>query len=292
MNQQPLISGDWDKVEKKKGFFRSFGRDYGKVFGGNAFLLVGNMLVFVIALCVVMLFVPMVFPFFLPDKLKEAILDTGLIDKSLVTDESVNNIYYLMCMISSFALCGLGLVTNGPFCSAVSYYFKNVLIGENDFKADIKKGLKDNWKRSIGASVISLLVTIVLIYNIGFYQSGAMWSGMAATAAKSFFFCLLSFWCCMQLFVYPLIACVELSFKDVYKNAALMAVQNFPVALLVFLVQLILFIALPFMLVFQFGSTGYAIMVILYLLFSFGFIGYISMYMTWKAIQKILNNSL
>ena len=96
----------------------------------------------------------------------------------------------------------------------------------------------------------------------------------------------------MQLFVYPLIACVELSFKDVYKNAALMAVQNFPIAILVFLIQLILFIALPFTLVFQFGSTGYALMVIFYLLFSFGFIAYISMYLTWKAIQKILNNSL
>ena len=209
----------------------------------------------------------MVFPVFLPDKLKEYILDTDLVDKALVTDESVNNIYYLMCMISSFALCGLGLVTNGPFCSAVSYYFKNVLIGENDFKADIKKGLKDNWKRSLGASVISLIITIILIYNIGFYQSGAMWTGVAAMAAKSFFFCLLSFWSCMQLFVYPLIACVELTFKEVYKNAALMTV-------------------------FQFGSTGYAIMVILYLLFSFGFIGYISMYLTWRAIQKVLNSKV
>ncbi|MBQ5967265.1 MAG: DUF624 domain-containing protein [Clostridiales bacterium] len=292
MSQQPLISGDWDKVESKKGFFRSFARDWGKVFGGNAFLLLGNMIVFVIALCVVMLFLPMVFPVFLPDKLKEYILDTGLVDKALVTDESVNNIYYLMCMISSFALCGLGLVTNGPFCSAVSYYFKNVLIGENDFKADIKKGLKDNWKRSLGASVISLIITIILIYNIGFYQSGAMWTGVAAMAAKSFFFCLLSFWSCMQLFVYPLIACVELTFKEVYKNAALMTVQNFPIAILVFVIQLALFIVLPFLFVFQFGSTGYAIMVILYLLFSFGFIGYISMYLTWRAIQKVLNSKV
>ena len=119
-----------------------------------------------------------------------------------------------------------------------------------------------------------------------------MWTGVAAMAAKSFFFCLLSFWSCMQLFVYPLIACVELTFKEVYKNAALMTVQNFPIAILVFVIQLALFIVLPFLFVFQFGSTGYAIMVILYLLFSFGFIGYISMYLTWRAIQKVLNSKV
>ena len=270
MNHQQLNSEDWNKVEKKRGFFRSYARDFGKVSAGNFVLLVGNMIVFVLALCVVMLLFPMIIPQFLPDKLKEYILDTGLVDESLVTDDAVNNMYYLMTI------------------SAVSYYFKNVLIGENSFKDDIKKGLKDNWKKSLGAMFVSLIVTCVLLFNIGYYQNGPMSGGAMGMAAKSFFFCILSYWCCMQLFVYPLIACVDLSFKEVYRNAAVMAIKNFPIALLVFVVQALLFGFLPFLLVFVVGSLGYGIAMLLYLLFSFGFIGYISMYLTWRAIQKII----
>lgn len=289
MNNQKLNSEDWNKVERKKGFFRSYARDFGKVSAGNFVLLLGNMIIFIVALCVVMLFFPMIIPQFMPDSLKDYIIGTGLVDESLVTDEAVNNMYYLMTMLASFMLCGFNLVTNGPFVSAVSYYFKNVLTGESAFKDDIKKGFKDNWKKSIGATVISLIVTCVLLFNIGYYQNGPMSGGAMGMAAKSFFFCILSYWCCMQLFVYPLIACVDLTFKEVYRNAAIMAVKNFPIALLVFVVQAILFGFLPFMLVFTVGSIGYGITMLLYLLFSFGFIGYISMYLTWRAIQKIIH---
>ena len=289
MNNQKLNSEDWNKVERKKGFFRSYARDFGKVSAGNFVLLLGNMIIFIVALCVVMLFFPMIIPQFMPDSLKDYIIGTGLVDESLVTDEAVNNMYYLMTMLASFMLCGFNLVTNGPFVSAVSYYFKNVLTGESAFKDDIKKGFKDNWKKSIGATVISLIVTCVLLFNIGYYQNGPMSDGAMGMAAKSFFFCILSYWCCMQLFVYPLIACVDLTFKEVYRNAAIMAVKNFPIALLVFVVQAILFGFLPFMLVFTVGSIGYGITMLLYLLFSFGFIGYISMYLTWRAIQKIIH---
>ena len=80
MNHQQLNSEDWNKVEKKRGFFRSYARDFGKVSAGNFVLLVGNMIVFVLALCVVMLLFPMIIPQFLPDKLKEYIRDTVLVD--------------------------------------------------------------------------------------------------------------------------------------------------------------------------------------------------------------------
>ena len=48
MNHQQLNSEDWNKVEKKRGFFRSYARDFGKVSAGNFVLLVGNMIVFVL----------------------------------------------------------------------------------------------------------------------------------------------------------------------------------------------------------------------------------------------------
>ena len=277
---------DWEKGGIKKGFWSSYGKNWGKVIAGNAVLLLSNIVSFVIALCVVMLLFPMIFPYFLPDSLKEFVIENEMLDAAAATEDVINNIYFTLCMLFSMAMSGMLLIVNGPFYSAVSYFFRNVLTGDDSFKTDIKTGLKDNWKKSLGAMFLSIFVTCVLIFNIGYYANGM--EGMVSMAAKSFFSCILAFWCCMQLFVYPLIACVELSFKEVYRNAAIMTVKNFPIAILVFLLQLILFVAIPFVLMFSFGQIGYAITMILYLLFSYGFIGFISMYLTWKAVLKVI----
>ncbi|MBO4927535.1 MAG: DUF624 domain-containing protein [Clostridiales bacterium] len=210
-------------------------------------------------------------------------------DAESATEDSVANVYYMLCMLSSLMLSGMLLVVNGPFYSAVSFYFRNMLTGEDSLKKDLKQGLKDNWKQSIVVSLISIVITAVLLFNIGYYQRADM--GTMSLAAKSFFSVLLAFWCCMQLFIYPLIATVELSIKEIYRNATIMAVKNFPVAIGIFFLQIVLFLVIPFVAMLSFGQIGYAITMLLYLLFSFGFISYISMYITWKAIQKIIQNN-
>lgn len=289
MNRQPFEKEKWESSLKSKGFFRSYGRDWGKVCGCNALLLFSNMIPFVIGLCMVMFLFPLIFPSFTPDGLREYILNNGMADAESATEDSVANVYYMLCMLSSLMLSGMLLVVNGPFYSAVSFYFRNMLTGEDSLKKDLKQGLKDNWKQSIVVSLISIVITAVLLFNIGYYQRADM--GTMSLAAKSFFSVLLAFWCCMQLFIYPLIATVELSIKEIYRNATIMAVKNFPVAIGIFFLQIVLFLVIPFVAMLSFGQIGYAITMLLYLLFSFGFISYISMYITWKAIQKIIQNN-
>jgi len=286
MNQKPFDTAGLAGTSKTKGFFRSYGRDWGKVCGCNALLMSSNLLSFVIGICLVMLLFPLIFESFTPANLKQVIIDNNLANVAEVTDEAVESIFYTLCMLSSFLLTGMLLVVNGPFYSAVSFYFRNLLTGEGDFKADFKKGLKENWKKSLAASILSIVVTVVILFNIGYYQRADF--GTASLAAKSFFSVLLAFWCCMQLFVYPLIACVELKFREVYRNAMIMVVKNFPVVLAVFLIQLVLFLVIPFGIMFSLGNIGYALTMLLYLIFSFGFTSYMAMYVTWTAIQKIL----
>ena len=48
MNQKQLNKEDWGKVERKRGFFRSYARDFGKVTAGNAIMLGANMIIFVL----------------------------------------------------------------------------------------------------------------------------------------------------------------------------------------------------------------------------------------------------
>ncbi|MBR5974660.1 MAG: hypothetical protein IK020_05695 [Clostridiales bacterium] len=288
MTQRPFDASQWEETGKIKGFWRSYARDWGKVCGCNALLMGVNMLSFVIGICLVMFLLPLIFTSFTPAGLKDFILETEMVEATSVTDEAVENIFYTLCMLSSFFMIGMLLVVNGPFYSAVSFYFRNLITGEGDFRVDFKKGLKENWKKSLAASILSIVVTVVILFNIGYYQRAEM--GTLSLAAKSFFTVLLSFWCWIQLFVYPLIACVELSFKEVYRNAVIMSVKNFPVVIGVFFLQIILFGVIPYGLMFSFGTIGYAITMLLYMIFSFGFLSYVAMYITWKAIQKIIQS--
>ena len=192
MNRRPIDFTQWTGSSRPKGFFRSYARDWGKVCGGNAILLLSNMVSFVIGLCMVMFLFPLIFTTFTPANLKDFILSNEMADAAEVTDESVANIFYTLCMLSSFLLSGMLLVVNGPFYSAVSYYFRNLLIGEGSLKTDIKKGLRDNWKKSLGATFVSIVITSVLLFNIGYYQRSDY--GTMAIAAKSFFSVLLAFW--------------------------------------------------------------------------------------------------
>lgn len=285
MRNRELKSQNWQKGFAQKGFFRSFWHNATKVLTCNALLFGVNILSFLVGICIVFLVAPMISSVFTLDGLKTFILENELASVESVTDDAVASIFYLISLLFSMLLTGSLLIVNGPFHAAVSYYFKNLLAGDASFKTDFKQGLKDNWKKSLGASFLSILITFVVLFNIGYYSSS---SGILAMAAKCFFLTVLVFWAAMQLYVYPLIACVELKFREVYRNAATMTLKNFPVCFGVVIFELVIFGVIPFTLITLFSSNGYAITMLLYLVFSFGFTNFISVYMTWKAIQKIV----
>ncbi len=288
MNRSLGKSQNWQKGFAEKGFWKSFGHNWAKVLASNSILLGANILAFAISLCLVLFVFPMIFSFFTPDGLRTFILENKMAAEADVTPEAVDSIFYLMAMLASMFVSGMMLIVNGPFYSALSYYYKGLLTGDASFKSDFKRGLKDNWKKSLGAMFLSILVTAILFFDIGYFQLADM--GMMSAFANGFFLCLLVFWAAMQIFVYPLIATVELSFKEVYRNAAIMTVKNFPACMGVVLFESVIFGVIPFVLMFAFGQTGYAITMILYLIFSFSFILFLSVYITWKAVQKIVQN--
>ena len=269
-------------------FFRSYGRNWGKICFCNAILLLTNILSMLIGLCIVMFLFPMIFPFFSLDHLGDYLVSAGMVAAENITTENINNVFMMMCMVSSMLLMGFMLVINGPVQAAVCYYFKNIIVDDADFKKDFKQGLKDNWKKSLLASVISIVVVIVLIFNTGFYQN--MGKGYVPMITRGFFACLIIFWSSVQIYLYPLIATVELSFKEAYKNAVILSIVNLPQTMLIILVEFLLFLIIPFVFLLSFGSIGYAITMLLYILFSYGFIAFLSMFRTWKAIQKWISS--
>ena len=280
---------DTEKKTKVNGFFRSYGSNWSRVCACNGVLLLSNILSMVLSLMIVMLVFQMIFSFFLPDTLKDTPISSGIVTAESATDEAVENLYFLMTMFSSMMMIGFMTIVNGPIYTAISYYFRNLIRGDANFKSDFKKSLKENWKVSLGMSLLSILITFILLYNIGYYQQAKL--GYVSTIARGFFTCLLVFWICMQIYVYPLIACVELKFKEVIKNAAILTVSNFPASMGIFLLELVLYAVIPFTLMITLKQAGYGIATLLYLLFSYGFVSFLSTHLTWKSIQKLIERN-
>ncbi|MBR2751442.1 MAG: hypothetical protein IKD90_09960 [Clostridiales bacterium] len=267
-----------------KSFLKAYGHNWAKVCISNAVLLLCNLLSMVIGLAIVMFIFPFIFPSFLPDSLKDFLLTNGFVLEAEATNEAVQSIYYLLCLILDMMMTGLMFVINGPVQCGIVYYLRNLLEGDARLRDDFKKGMKLNWKKSLGACILSILVTVVLIFNIGYYRNVGM--GSITPFVQGFFTWCLVFWGCMQLYVYPLIACTDLSLKDVYRNAALFSVKSFFATLGMFFLQCLLFLVIPFVLIFFAGQIGYGVAVLLYLLFSFGFMTFLSTYHSWKLINN------
>ena len=269
--------------ETYKSFFKAYGHCWSKVCVSNALMLLFNILSMLIGFAIIMFMVPFIFPFFVPDSLKDYLVTNGYIDAE-ATAEAVQSLYYLACLVLEMLLCGFMFVINGPVQCGIAYFMRNLLQGGGSMWPDIKKGVKENWKKSLAASFLSILMTVILIFNIGYYRNVGM--GGITPIIQGFFTWCLVFWGWMQLYVYPLIACTNLSLKDVYRNAALFSIKGFLPTLGIFAVETVLFLVLPSVLIFFAGQIGYSIAVLLYLLFSFGFVSFLATYQSWKFIRE------
>ncbi len=275
-----------ESVEVPKSFMRAFGRNWSKVMGCNALILLANTLSILISLCMIMFIVPLIFPFFMPNKLGDFLVQNGFVTDIGTAEEAANSVFYMASLVLELMMTGMLFVINGPIQAGICYYFRNVLTGDARFKTDFVKGMKMSWKKALGASILSIFVTAILLFNIGYYQNGFL--GSASVFFKGFFTCILVFWGNMQVYTYPLIACTKLSLKDVYKNSALLSITKFPFTFCFFLLEVVLFLVLPGVLIFTLEQFGYAVAMLFYLLFSFGFTTFLATYKSWKLIQDYI----
>lgn len=275
-----------ESFEVPKNFIKAYGRNWSRVCGCNALLLGTNILSVLISLCIVLFIIPLIFPFFMPTKLADFLAEHNMISDANSVAEAADSVFFMISLVLELMMTGMLLVVNGPIQAGVCYYFRNLLTGDASFKTDFVKGMKMNWKKSLGASILSILMTVILCFNIGYYQNGFL--GSASVFFKGFFTCVLVFWINMQIYVYPLISCTKLSLKNVYKNAALLAITKFPFSFCFFLLEVVLFLVLPGVLIFTLEQVGYSIAMIFYLLFSFGFTTFLATYKSWKLIEEYI----
>ncbi|MBN1892494.1 MAG: DUF624 domain-containing protein [Clostridiales bacterium] len=230
---------------------------------------------------------PLISPSLTPIAIMEAIEKLGAESASAngAVEEVAGGLYSLLILIGAFAIIGLTLVVIGPFQTAFSYVYRNYSRESlGFFWQDFVRSLKENWKQSLAVSFISLLLTVVLLFNIGYYATHL--ESLLSQILLGVFSVLFVLYCCIQMYVYPLIASLKLPLNLIYRNAMIFtAIRLFP-TIVILAIQLVLVLVIPGSLILLGGAIGYTIAIVLYLVLVFGLSHFLSGFFVWHQIEK------
>ncbi len=207
------------------------------------------------------------------------------VDQIMAAEEAAFGLYWISVFIGSFFIVGLTLIVMGPFQTAFSYVYRNYARESSGFFwQDFSRALKSNWKQSLIVSTLSFFITVILLFNIAYYATHL--SGLLSQILLGMFAVLFMLYCCIQMYVYPLIASLDLPLKKIYRNAMVFTGIRFFPTLGILILQTLILMIIPAML-FLFGAEiGSTIAVIFYLMFAFSFSHFLSNFFVWHQIEK------
>lgn len=251
-------------------FFRGYFTHFLKLMGANALFLVFNIPSMLIAFAFCLVFLPNYNSIFIPENFVNFVSDLGIIGNEVVADAATStgyNLYYLIIVFCVMFLLGSTLVCIGPFQSGFATIYRNLARGQGvSVFSDFKDGLKKNWKMSLKNMFISLILTAVILFGIGFYANHF---GKFGSGASIFFIVIFCMFVVVQNIVNHMIVSLDLPLGKIYKNSILfMFIKLLSYAILLAILVVLLLI-LPLALLFVANGIGYAIAVIYYLLIAF-----------------------
>ncbi|MBQ8537636.1 MAG: YesL family protein, partial [Clostridia bacterium] len=123
------------------------------------------------------------------------------------------------------------LVITGPFTAGVAYVTRNWARDEHAFVwGDFKDAVKENWKQALGVSALTSLVPLVVVVCWTFYGRMAVQTPLMM-APQMISLMLGLVWALMLIYLYPLMVTYQLTFKQLLRNAFLLAIGRLPQSL-------------------------------------------------------------
>jgi len=135
-------------------------------------------------------------------------------------------------MTSYFTMWLIGLIPciliTGPSSAGAAYIMRNWARDDHAFIfSDFKDAFKGNWKAALGVSALTSILPIVLYTAVTYYSQMAS-SNVLMIVPMVFVIFVALMWTLMIPLLYPLMIGYELRFRDVVKNAFLMASARLP----------------------------------------------------------------
>lgn len=270
-------------------FFRGYFTYFLKFMSVNALFLVFNIPSMLIAFAFCLVFMPNFNSVFIPENFANYVAELGIVGNEAINDvgtDAAYQIYYLIIVVSVMFLIGSLVVAIGPLQSGFATIYKNIARNNGTFMvSDFKDGVKKNWKQSLKNTFVSLIVSAILLFGIGFYANHF---GQIGTAASVFFTVLFCMFIVVQNILNYMIVTIDLPLGKLYKNAILfLFLKLFPYAGL-FIVSILFFIIIPALLMFTTTYFGYAVAIIFYFGFAFCFVHYAFAFLTNETIDTYI----
>lgn len=286
------LDGKKENLKNKKAAradkFSSFCQHFFDFMSINFIYLIFNIPAMLVAFFFSLFFMPQISTMLVKENFTGFLIDSGLLDAATAATEAaaseIDQIYYVIIMIFALLLLGLGLICVGPFQAGFCQIFRNMYrkTGYSIF-SDFKQGVKENWKQSLPTMLVSLAVTALLLYGIGYYIHHF---GKVGVVLATILAIILVVFSIVQNIVYFMMVSVSLPLGKHYSNAIkLFLIEIFPCIGLAGL-ALVIFLFIPFLLYFVVTGIGSAIAIVLYLTFSFGFMQYLYSVLCGNMVAK------
>ena len=280
----PGIDKDEDS---KKGpfslFFQIYFEKFSRLCTMNLLFILFNIPSMILAYLTAVYFLPMINPVFAPDAFTQKLSELGIAE----TAEAALPAYLLILSLAVIFAVGMLLISLGPVQAGLSYLYRNFARRQPTFLwQDFKSAVKSNWKQSWAASAIAFVLTVVFLFNIVFYSNVLEGTGkMILIASFLFAFIILM---CVQIFIYPMIASVELPLKNILKNSLLLFMGRFLPTLGIFFADVGVIFAIPLLILAFLPNFGLPFISIYYLLFAFSFVHFLNTFFAWRQIERYI----
>ena len=270
-------------------FFQTYANKFFKIVSTNFLSVLFNIPAILIAYTGVVYFLPQINPLFEPAAFQKYLTDLGITaaDSATSGEGAALQIYFLVVVILVMFVVGMQLVSVGPVQTGLSYVYRNFARETTTFVwTDFVLSFKKNWKQSLIVTGITLVLTCLILINIVFYAN--VYSGPYAQIFSTIFFMAFVFFMCVQIYMYPIIASLDLKLKNVYKNAVLFFLGRLLPTLGIFLIDVVVLLVIPVVMLVSFTYAGFALAMIYYLLFAFSFVQYLNTFFVWQQIERYI----
>lgn len=148
---------------------------------------------------------------------------TSMFLQKITVDGGFGDLYIRMFFGAIFMM--MTMVTFGPVQAGITYILRNYSREEHSFIWwDFKEHFKKNFKQGIIVTLIDFVILYLLAISINFYSS---LNSIIGAAAIGFVIMTMLLFTMMHFFIYPMMVTVELSTKNLYKNALIFSILKF-----------------------------------------------------------------
>lgn len=210
-----------------------------------------------------------------------------IIPDALDSPEGIFSDMMMKLVLLTVIMC-VPMITTGPAQAGFTYILRNYSREEHAFIwGDFKDAARSNFRQSLIVGTINFIVTFLTIMSIRAYwiliDIGQI-QGTVGLVGLAVMFLMLLLFACMNIYIYQLMVTFELTLKQLYKNALILAIVRFiPNLLILLLTAFIVF--LSFGLIFPFNPL---IGLVPYLFLLVSLTGFIINFYAWRTIRKYI----